>query len=277
LKVQPINLSPKSIYGLAQVLKFTLSLYVLAFCLKLKKGAVISSVLVVENGYSELSAFWIEKSVAIVLLLSLIGIFFRITHKTSLWIITVFIVGYALLSYFNGGKAFLELSLISAVSKWWLPLLTLIAINAHYNQKQSFSRGFLFGIQLSIFLIFLSHGIGCFLKNALYIDYIIGFVGDYTPFSIKQYQAEQLLNIIGIIDVVVAVLVLLKPSKNLLYWLIFWGLLTSLLRIVDAGIFNYIEFLIRTPHFGLPIALLIIWNNKTKAENYSSSPSLSKS
>lgn len=264
MKVQPINLSQKSITGLAQVLKFTLAFYVLAFCLKLKKGAVISSVLVVENGYSELSAFWIEKSIAIVLLLSLIGIFFKVTYKTGLWIITTFIVGYALLSYFNGGKAFLELSLISAVSKWWLPFLTLIAINAHYNQKHSLNRGFLFGIQLSIFLIFMSHGIGCFLKNALYIDYIIGFVGDYTPFSIKQYQAEQLLNIIGIIDVIVAVLVLLKPSKSLLYWLIFWGFLTALLRIVDAGIFNYTEFLIRAPHFGLPIAMLIIWNEKQR-------------
>lgn len=266
MKVQPINLSLKSITGLAKVLKFTLVLYVLAFCLKLKKGAVISSVLVVENGYSELSAFWIEKGVAILLLLSLIGIFFKVTYKTGLWIITAFIVGYALLSYFNGGKAFLELSLISAVSKWWLPLLTSIAINAYYNQKVSLKRGFLFGIQLSIFLIFMSHGIGCFLKNALYIDYIIGFIGDYTPFSIKQYQAEQLLNIIGIIDVVVAVLVLVKPSKSLLYWLIFWGLLTSLLRIVDAGIFNYTEFLIRAPHFGLPIAMLIIWNEKIKAK-----------
>lgn len=266
MKVQPINLSLKSITGLAKVLKFTLVLYVLAFCLKLKKGAVISSVLVVENGYSELSAFWIEKGVAILLLLSLIGIFFKVTYKTGLWIITAFIVGYALLSYFNGGKAFLELSLISAVSKWWLPLLTSIAINAYYNQKVSLKRGFLFGIQLSIFLIFMSHGIGCFLKNALYIDYIIGFIGDYTPFSIKQYQAEQLLNIIGIIDVIVAVLVLVKPSKSLLYWLIFWGLLTSLLRIVDAGIFNYTEFLIRAPHFGLPIAMLIIWNEKIKAK-----------
>ena len=220
--------------------------------------------MVVENGYSELSAFWIEKSIAIVLLLSLIGIFFKVTFKPSIWIITVFIIGYALLSYFNGGKAFLELSLISAVSKWWLPLLTLFAINAHYDQKDSLNRGFLFGIQLSIFLIFMSHGVGCFLKNSLYIDYIIGFVGDYTPFSIKQYQAEQLLNIIGIIDVVVAVLVLLRPSKTLIYWLIFWGLLTSLLRIVDAGIFNYTEFLIRAPHFGFPIAMLIIWNKKQR-------------
>lgn len=277
MKVLPINLSLKSITGLAQVLKFILVLYVLAFCLKLKKGSVISSVLVVENGYSELSAFWIEKGVAIILLLSLIGIFFKVTYKLSIWIITAFIVGYALLSYFNGGKAFLELSLISAVSKWWLPLLTSIAINTYYDHKDSLNRGFLFGIQLSIFLIFMSHGIGCFLKNALYIDYIIGFVGDYTPFSIKQYQAEQLLNIIGIIDVIVAVLVLLKPSKSLLYWLIFWGFLTSLLRIVDAGIFNYTEFLIRAPHFGLPIAMLIIWNEKIKAKDYSSSPSLSKS
>lgn len=248
-----------------------------AFCLQLKKGATISSVLVVENGFSEQSAFWIEKSVAILILLCLIGVFFKETYKLSLGIITVFLVSYSLLNYLNGGKAFLELSLISAISKWWLPALTIYVLSLFYNYQQPLNGWFTFGIQFSIFLIFMSHGIGCFLKNSLYVDYIIGFVGDYTPFSIRQRGAEQLLIIIGIIDVVVAVLVLIKPFKYLLYWLIFWGFLTSLLRIVDASILNYVEFLMRVPHFGLPLVLLLVYNNKTKVENYSSKPSFAKS
>lgn len=245
---------------ITQVLKFTLTAYIIAFCIKLNRGAVISSVLVVENGFSELFSFWVEKSVAILLLLCLAGMFLKTTYKISLWTISLFLVGFGLLTYANGGKAFLELSLISAFSKWWLPVLTMIAISNSYKQTFKFSRTYRFAIQFSIFLIFLAHGIGCFLKNGVYIDYILGFFMDYTPLSLVQRQAEQLLNIIGIIDVIVAVLVLIKPFRYLLYWLIFWGLLTAIVRILDASILNYTEFLIRIPHFGLPLALLLIRN-----------------
>lgn len=247
---------------ITHVFRFTLLAYVMAFCLALQKGAVISSVLVVEKGFSELFSVWVEKGVAILLLSCLVGLFFKSTYKISLWIITVFLFGYALLSYFNGGKRFLELSLISAISKWWLPTLTLYAISNDYKREFKFNRLFLLAIQFSIFLIFLAHGIGCFLKNGLYVDYILGFFMDYTSITVKQSEAEQLLNIIGVIDVVGAVLVLIKPFKYLLYWLIFWGFLTSLLRIMDASILNYVEFLIRVPHFGLPLALLYIKNEK---------------
>lgn len=113
----------------------------------------------------------------------------------------------------------------------------------------------------------MAHGIGSFLDNGLYIDYIIGFVRDYTALSIKQQQAEELLTVIGIIDVTVAVLVLIKPFKALIYWVIFWGFLTALLRIVDASILNYAEFLMRVPHFGLPLVLLIILKQKIEPVN----------
>lgn len=259
------NTDFKKLSTISHVFKATLVVYILAFCLKLKKGAVISSVLVVENGFSEQFSFWVEKGVAIGLLVCLVGIFFKSTYPFSLWVITVFLVFYALLSYFNGGKAFLELSLISAISKWWLPILTMISIKYVYNREAKFNKWFLLAIQFSIFLIFLSHGIGCFLKNGIYIDYILGFFRDYTSVSMKQNDAELLLNIIGVVDVIVAVLVLIKPFKYLLYWLIFWGLLTALLRILDASILNYVEFLIRVPHFGLPLALLLIRNVQDEA------------
>jgi len=267
LKVLRTRFDLQSIASIAQVLKFTLVLYVIAFCSKLYKGAVISSVLVVENSFSESFSFWVEKSIAILLLLCLVALFFKATYKPALWVITVFLVGYALLSYFNGGKAFIELSLLSAISKWWLPTLTLYAMSCYYKRQVSLSRWFVFAIQLSIFIIFMAHGIGCFLENGLYTDYILGFVRDYTTFSIKQQQAEQLLTLIGIIDVTVAVLVLSKPFKALIYWVIFWGFLTSLLRIVDASILNYDEFLMRVPHFGLPLVLLIILKQKIEPVN----------
>lgn len=259
-----INSDFKDLSTITHVFKTTLVFYILAFCLKLKKGAVISSVLVVENGFSEQFSFWIEKGLAVGLLLCLVGIFFKLTYQFSLWVITIFIVFYTLLSYFNGGKAFLELSLISSISKWGLPILTMISIKYAYKRVARFNKWFLWALQFSIFLIFLSHGIGCFLKNGVYIDYILNFFRDYTSISLKQNDAELLLDIIGIVDVIVAILVLIKPFKSLLYWLIFWGLLTALLRILDASILNYVEFLIRVPHFGLPLLLLLIQNYRIK-------------
>ena len=262
LKQTDISLKHKN--TIAQVLRYTLVLYIIAFCLKLYKGAVISSILVVEYGFSELFSYWVEKGVAIVLIFCLIGLFFKFTYKFSLVIITFFLVSYGLLSYFNGGKAFLELSLVSAISKWWLPILTIYALSGYFKNRNYNMTWFGLAIQFSIFLIFASHGLGCLLHNGLYVDYIIGFVGDYTPYSIKQQQAEIWLTIIGIVDILVAVLVLFKPFKWLMYWLIFWGILTTLLRVVDASILNYAEFLIRVPHFGLPLALLIVQNAKNK-------------
>jgi hypothetical protein len=106
-------------------------------------------------------------------------------------------------------------------------------------------------------LIFLSHGIAALKMHPVYVDYIIGFSFSLSNSYLSQQSAENLLIAIGILDIISAVALVLFLKKPLLYWFIVWGFVTAFLRIVDAGWMNFPEFLIRAPHFFIPILLLL--------------------
>ena len=63
-----------------------------------------------------------------------------------------------------------------------------------------------------------------------------------------------LLLLVGILDVALAVLVLVKPIKVALLWMAFWGLVTALIRwpIGPDPIWDFIE---RWANWGAPLAL----------------------
>ena len=68
--------------------------------------------------------------------------------------------------------------------------------------------------------------------------------------------ATQLLFLIGATDIVLALLILLKPIRIVLLWMAFWGFWTALLRpIVGEPIWDFIE---RSANWGTPLALLLL-------------------
>src|SRR3989344_7303232 len=68
--------------------------------------------------------------------------------------------------------------------------------------------------------------------------------------------AATLLTLIGITDLVVALIVLLRPIRIILLWAALWGFWTALLRpIVGEPIWDFVE---RWANWGAPLALLLI-------------------
>lgn len=79
--------------------------------------------------------------------------------------------------------------------------------------------------------------------------------------------AAQLLLIVGAMDLVVAVIVLVKPIRIVLLWAAFWGFWTALVRpLVGEPIWDFIE---RWANWGAPLALLLLqgWPRGQKALN----------
>jgi hypothetical protein len=67
--------------------------------------------------------------------------------------------------------------------------------------------------------------------------------------------ATQLLFLVGVIDVALALLTLIKPIRLALLWMTFWGFWTALLRpIVGEPIWDFVE---RWANWGAPLALLL--------------------
>ncbi len=83
------------------------------------------------------------------------------------------------------------------------------------------------------------------------------WIGWFSTFGVRDAgTAAQLLFFIGIIDIALAILILIKPVRLVLLWMVFWGFFTALLRpIVGMPIWDFVE---RWTNWGAPLALLLM-------------------
>lgn len=97
---------------------------------------------------------------------------------------------------------------------------------------------------------FAGHGMFALQKKQAWIGWIQQFgVGDAN-------LAAQLLFLIGILDLLVALVVLVKPIRLILLWAAFWGFWTALVRpLVGEPIWDFVE---RWANWGAPLALLLV-------------------
>ncbi len=89
------------------------------------------------------------------------------------------------------------------------------------------------------------------------------WIGWFEIFGVSDaVLAAKLLFLVGLVDIALAILVLIKPIRLALLWMTFWGFWTALLRpIVGEPIWDFVE---RWANWGAPLALLLIagWPQK---------------
>ena len=83
------------------------------------------------------------------------------------------------------------------------------------------------------------------------------WIGWFAQFGVSDAgTAMKLLFVIGIIDIAVAILILIKPIPLALLWMVLWGFWTALLRpLVGMPVWDFIE---RWANWGAPLALLLL-------------------
>lgn len=97
---------------------------------------------------------------------------------------------------------------------------------------------------------FLGHGVLAYQGKEQWIGWIQQFA------TVDAVTAGQLLMAIGVLDIIVAIIVLLKPIRIVLLWAAFWGFWTALVRpLVGEPIWDFIE---RFANWGAPLALLLM-------------------
>ncbi len=104
---------------------------------------------------------------------------------------------------------------------------------------------------------FLGHGIFAIQGKAAWIGWIQKF-GVSDP-----ALATKLLLLVGVIDVIVAAIVLVRPIRFALLYGAVWGFWTALVRpLVGEPVWDFVE---RWANWGAPLALLLIlgWPKKT--------------
>lgn len=82
----------------------------------------------------------------------------------------------------------------------------------------------------------------------------VGWIGQLT--GVESGTAAGLLFLVGLMDLAVAAIVLVKPIRAVLLWAAFWGFWTALVRpMVGLPVWDFIE---RWANWGAPLALLLM-------------------
>lgn len=83
------------------------------------------------------------------------------------------------------------------------------------------------------------------------------WIGWFSNFGVSDPAvAAQLLFVIGVIDIALALLILVKPVRIALLWMVLWGFWTALLRpLIGMPIWDFVE---RWANWGAPLALLLM-------------------
>ncbi|MDP2598354.1 MAG: hypothetical protein Q8P49_00820 [Candidatus Liptonbacteria bacterium] len=83
------------------------------------------------------------------------------------------------------------------------------------------------------------------------------WIGWFSNFGVSDPgTAAQLLLFVGTLDIALAILVLVKPVRLALLWMVFWGFWTALIRpLVGMPVWDFIE---RWANWGAPLALLLL-------------------
>lgn len=105
---------------------------------------------------------------------------------------------------------------------------------------------------------FLGHGVFALQGKKAWIDW-------FPVFGISAPEpATTLLFLAGVVDVTLAILLIIKPVRIALLWMVIWGFWTALLRpIVGEPIWDFVE---RWANWGAPLALLLLigWPKTSK-------------
>ncbi|KND48492.1 MAG: hypothetical protein AB200_02040 [Parcubacteria bacterium C7867-005] len=101
---------------------------------------------------------------------------------------------------------------------------------------------------------FLGHGVFALLGKADWIKWTQELSG------MNAEMAAQFIFVVGIMDVLMALIVLFKPIRPVLLWMAFWGFWTALVRpLVGMPVWDFIE---RFANWAAPLALYYFYKNR---------------
>lgn len=83
------------------------------------------------------------------------------------------------------------------------------------------------------------------------------WIGWFAKFGVADAGlAARILFVVGALDIVLAIIVLVRPVRLALLWMTFWGFWTALIRpLVGMPVWDFVE---RWANWGAPLALLLL-------------------
>lgn len=183
--------------------------------------------------------------------------------------VAVYLWAEAAAGYHVRGYAFSELTPAAHALRYLTPLATVLLARsaaasgarpaAHWTATRHWIGTWL--LRLGLAVVFMTHGYEAWQLHPEFIDLLITSSQNYLGVRVEEATASTLLRIIAAVDLAVAGLLLIRPWRSVLAWLMFWGLVTAASRMTSYGWGAHTDVLMRSTHFTAPLALLLITAN----------------
>jgi hypothetical protein len=102
-------------------------------------------------------------------------------------------------------------------------------------------------LRIAIAMCFIGHGAFGIVTKEIWTHY-------FAVFGIDRAMAYKLMPILGVTDILLGVVMLLRPMRAIAGWLVIWGLVTAALRPLSGEPFA--ELIERAGNFGAPLAFV---------------------
>ncbi len=252
-------LSPEGWYTTADwMLRVALFVYLagLAVAIFTRAQTSIGGIALMYWGVPHDTIFFWERTAAAVLLLAGLSLLIWPTVIAALFIGgAVFTEAYA--AYRFGGDHFVEWVIAARTLRYLLPVAAAALIISprivpHVRWKALASMWIL---RIGLAVVFATHGMEALRQHPGFIDLLIGTTGNLLGLRMTESTAVLLLKVIGVVDLIVAFLILVGRWRWLLGWLFFWAAITAASRMTALGFMSYPEFLVRSSHMVAPLGI----------------------
>jgi hypothetical protein len=231
-------------------------------------GSSFNSWLFLDLGLSDRSAKGMERFVLLLsMAMTAVPIWLPEKRKCLFFLVPafLFLLAESFLTARMGGMGYANWAPSAYALRYATPLaLMMFLFQAPFGGAQAGSL-----LRIALALVFLTHGAEAFLHHPRFVDLIINSASNLLGWRIEEAAAKTILSWIGVMDMTLAIAVVIRPFRTLLWWMAVWGLITALARLTANGWGAYPELLLRTTHFVVPFVLLK-FRAESETENDSS-------
>ena len=187
----------------------------------------------------------------------------RVTHFGYLCL-AFYLATVALFKGINGGAAFSELAIPASATRWGacLALFVWLWVDRKPASELKTVKAILI---LAVSLTFFAHGYEAFKIHPHFRDLLYGSL-EAIGIALNETLAVIILKSIGVMDILLALIILFHRHRMVLLWMAIWGGLTAFSRPVALGSEMWMETLLRTTNFGVPFILFLLYRSGEKKQ-----------
>ena len=113
-------------------------------------------------------------------------------------------------------------------------------------------------LRIAICMTFVGHGLKAIYGSPVFVDFLLA-AADRVGWEPTEASAQVMLRMIGVMDLMVAALVVFRRWRAVAYYMAAWAFIGALARVMHTGSGASYEVLIRAGNYCVPLAIALYW------------------